>query len=150
MCFHTSGIVKSKWQWYFLVHLVGMFMKFRLSEIINFQQVYPRKNTSWTKSLKQREFIYVEFISKKEFHSLENVFKFHEENSEKNFPGVEFDYFEDIEEWFQNPYCKRLVLRVGYYPQYIETETTIFLDFGTFIAYYVLTTPTKNRDQNHY
>lgn len=107
-----------------------------------------KNDVSWEKGLENKECIYMTFTSKCEYAALEDIFAFHESQSLKKFPGVEFDYHEDLDETFENPFCERLVLRIGYYPQYPETEATTFLDFGTFYAYFVLTTPIKNRDQN--
>jgi hypothetical protein len=105
-------------------------------------------NVSWKAGWESRECIYMNLLSKKEFPTLKDIFDFHQSETLKNYEGAKFAYFEEVEEWFQNDFCEKLVLRLGYYKQYPETEATVFLDFGTFYAYFVLTTPVKNRDQN--
>lgn len=105
-------------------------------------------NVSWENGWTFKECIYMTFLSKREFAKMEDIFTFQEKKSLINYPGVEFNYFEDLDERFENPFCEKMILRMGYYLQYPEIEATIFLDFGTFYAYFVLTTPKKNRDQN--
>lgn len=107
-----------------------------------------KANISWAKGWEFKECIYMNFTSKREIPNLESLISLHEKQSQKNYPGVKFDYFEDLDERFENPFCEKMILRVGYYRQYSEIETTIFLDFGTFIAYFVLTSSKNNTDKN--
>ena len=107
-----------------------------------------RRDRTWDEGWAARECIYANFSSKKEFQTLEELFAFQEECSLESFPGVEFDYFESAEYAPENRFAKRVVIRIGYYRQYPETETTVFLDFGTFYVFFVLTTPKTSRDQN--
>ena len=107
-----------------------------------------KKGVTWEDGWKSKECIYMHLISKREFPQLEDIFALHESSSLKFDPKVEFDYFEDYDDRFTNPFCDKIVLRTGYYSVYPETEATVFLDFGTFYAYFVLTSPVKNRDRN--
>lgn len=107
-----------------------------------------KREITWEEGWVAREFMYVNLVSKQEFGSLDDIFAYHERCSEVDFPGVEFDYFESPEPWFENQFADRLVLRIGYYHQYPETEMSVFLDFRTFYVFCVLTTPKATRDQN--
>jgi hypothetical protein len=94
-----------------------------------------KKNLTWQQGLDSKELIYMSLISKSEFPKLEDLYKYQDEKSKSNYPGVEFDYHYDLDERFENYFCEKMILRVGYYLQYPEIDYTLFLDFGTFITY---------------
>lgn len=107
-----------------------------------------KENITWEQGLESKEVIYLALSSKTDFPKIEQIYTSHDEASQRNFPGVVFSFYKDLDESFENAFCEELVMRVGNYPQYPEVECSVFLDFGTFYAFFVLTSPAKNIEQN--
>jgi len=106
--------------------------------------IYQR-GKSYEEAAKDGEFIYVNILSFDENHkNLDDVLKFHEENTLAYHPTATFEYSESIERSDDNRTLLRKILREE---THLE-EYTGFVEFGGFCVFCVLFTPEQLKTKN--